>query len=62
MYLRYEYPDGAIHRAFFMSECSVAPLKKLSIVRLSTQAAVLAARPVGSVVQELPEEVHQMVF
>ena len=43
-YLRYEYSDEAIHCSFVTSKCRVAPLKKLSIVRLETQAAVLAVR------------------
>ena len=61
-YFRQVYQSGYIHCALVMSKCRVAPLKKLSIVRLETQAAVLAVRLAACVKKELTVEVHDTIY
>ncbi|XP_043245891.1 uncharacterized protein LOC122393710 [Amphibalanus amphitrite] len=61
-YMRLVYPDGQIHCALIMSRCRVAPLKKLTIVRLETQAAVLAVRLAASIEAELTLDVQETIY
>ena len=61
-YIRQVYQSGYIHCALVMSKSRVAPLKTLSIVRLETQAAVLAVRLAACVRKELTVEVHAIVY
>ena len=52
IYLRTSQPNGEHHCSLVMSKTRVAPLKKMSIVRLELQAAVLAARLMDTVLKE----------
>ncbi|XP_043241080.1 uncharacterized protein LOC122391342 [Amphibalanus amphitrite] len=61
-FLRTVYPDGMVHCSLVMSRCRVAPLKKLSIVRLETQAAVMAVRLACCVRQELTLDIHETIY
>ena len=61
-FLRQVYNDGQVHCCLVMSRCRVAPLKKLSIVRLETQAAVMAVRMACCVRRELTVEIQETVF
>ena len=61
-FLRQVYRDGQVFCSLVMSRCRVAPLKKLSIVRLETQAAVMAVRLACCVRKELTMEIHETVF
>lgn len=61
-FLRQVYEDSRVHCCLVMSRCRVAPLKKLSIVRLETQAAVMAVRLACCVRKELTIEIQETVF
>ena len=61
-YLRVTMPDKTHHCSFVMSKTRVAPLKKLSIVRLELQAAVLAVRLVDALRKEIPFQVQQVTY
>ena len=61
-FLRQVYPNGQVHCSLVMGRCRVAPLKKLSIVRLETQAAVMAVRLACCVKGELTLEINETVF
>ena len=52
-YLRDRSKYGSIDVSFIMSKTRVAPLKKMTIVRLETQAAVLAVRLADAVRREM---------
>ncbi|XP_043226266.1 uncharacterized protein LOC122383664 [Amphibalanus amphitrite] len=52
-YLRETSADGTVSVSFVMSKTRVAPLKKMTIVRLETQAAVLAVRLADAIRREL---------
>ena len=54
-YWRTTSRSGSHHCHFLMGKCRVAPLKRLSIVRLELQAAVLGARLVAAVLRELTQ-------
>ena len=55
-YLRETSDDGKSAISFIMSKARVAPLKKMSIVRLETQAAVLAVRLAEAIKKEMKIE------
>ena len=61
-YLRVTLPDKTHHCSFVMSKTRVAPLKRLSIVRLELQAAVLAVRLVDALRKEIPSQVQQVTY
>ncbi|XP_043226749.1 uncharacterized protein LOC122383931 [Amphibalanus amphitrite] len=61
-YLRTTSPDSTHHCSFIMSKTRVAPLKRLSIVRLELQAAVLAVRLVDALQKEIPDQVKKVTY
>ncbi|XP_074653617.1 uncharacterized protein LOC141907774 [Tubulanus polymorphus] len=61
-YLRTQHADGNVRVAFVMSRCRVAPLKKLSIVRLEMQAAVLAVRLADTIRKEISYVIDETIF
>ena len=61
-YLRMKTATGKVTCSFVMCRTRVAPLRKLSIVRLELQAAVLAVRLADTVSQELSLNIHRTFF
>ncbi|XP_043215496.1 uncharacterized protein LOC122378464 [Amphibalanus amphitrite] len=61
-YLRAKTVTGKVTCSFVMCRTRVAPLRKLSIVRLELQAAVLAVRLASTVSQELSPQPHRTFF
>ena len=61
-YLRIITDEGNISTAFVMSRTRLAPLKRLTIVRLELQAAVLGVRLTGFIKQELSLPVEHTYY
>ena len=61
-YLRVKTVRGKVTCSFVMCRTRVAPLRKLSIVRLELQAALLAVRLADTVSQELSPQAHRTFF
>ncbi|XP_043212326.1 uncharacterized protein LOC122376502, partial [Amphibalanus amphitrite] len=57
-----ELDHSTHHCSFIMSKTRVAPLKRLSIVRLELQAAVLAVRLVDALQKEIPDQVKKVTY
>lgn len=62
IYVCIMFSDEKIHCAFVMGKSRIAPLKRLSSVRLELQAAVLAVRLFKNVSKELSYEPDNIVF
>ena len=62
VYLRVVSPTDDVHVSFMISKTRVAPLKKLSIVRMEMQAAVLAVRLVKGLKSEVTFPVDDIVY
>ena len=61
-YLRSSSAEGDVSVSFVMSKARVAPLKKMTIVRLETQAAVLAVRLAEAIRRELRLPIDEVWF
>ncbi|XP_074657307.1 uncharacterized protein LOC141910513 [Tubulanus polymorphus] len=61
-YFRMMMPDGTTRCCFVMSKTRVAPLKKMSIVRLELQAAVLAVRLGESIKKEVTCHIDETLY
>lgn len=61
-YLRTASDDGRCEAMIIMAKSRVAPLKKLTIVRLELQAAVMAVRMANTIRRELQLYIEEVVF
>ena len=58
LYLRSEYPNGAVDVKFITSKTRVAPVKRQSIPQLELLGAVILARLSNTVLSTLPEHIQ----